>query len=364
MDLHLGRARGSDIAVVVNVKARRGSERVARRCQAALPNARVVASHSLDQTADFAEELQRSPAGLVVSAGGDGTAVALINAIREATRSQMDDTAAGPNGDGSVLMLPEQPGAAALGVLPLGTGNGWARATGAPRLPQALARLGELEGSDALPVRRCDLVEVLGTIAPFAGTGWDAELIDDYHAQRQGWGLLPRRLRLGLPGYLHGLATRTVPRHVVKRDQVEVELVNTGDDAFTVDEGGRAIALVGGRHGAVLYRGPVNVCAAGTSPTWGFGFRAFPFAGLMPRRFCMRVYAGTVMEAVLRSPLLWQGRHPMRDMHTFLLTSCQARFSRPVPFQVGGDRAGFQSVVDYDLAKEQVNLLEWSRLAA
>ncbi len=71
----------------------------------------------------------------------------------------------------------------------------------------------------------------------------------------------------------------------------------------------------------------------------------------MPRRFCMRVYAGTVMEAVVRSPLLWQGRHPMRDMHTWLLTSCRATFSRRFRFwQVGGDRVGLQTVVDYTLA--------------
>ncbi len=226
----------------------------------------MVASHSLDQTVDFGEAPQRSPAELVVSAGGDGTAVALINAMRQAS----------PSNAGSVLMLPDEQPTTALGVLPLGTGNGWARATGAPRLPQALARLKRIDSQAALGqtptllARRCDLVEVLGTLALLlAGTGWDVELIDDYHAQREGWGLLPRRLRAGLPGYLHGLATRTVPRHVMKREQVEVELVNTGDDAFTVDETGQAMPLVGGRSGAVLYRGPVNVCAAGTSPTWG-----------------------------------------------------------------------------------------------
>ena len=207
-------------------------------------------------------------------------------------------------------------------------------------------------------------MEVDGIIAPFAGTGWDAELIDDFHAQKAGAGILPRRARNGLAGYLHGLATRTIPRHLMRRAQVEVELVNTGDDALVVDESGLPVDAPAARHGAVLYRGPVSVCAAGTSPEWGFGFRAFPFAGLVPRRFCMRVYTGRVLEATLRMGSLWRGVHPMPKMHSWLLNACRARFSEPVPFQVGGDRIGYKSEMEYNLAREQVNLLNWSRLSA
>src|SRR5262249_45037827 len=151
-----------------------------------------------------------------------------------------------------------------LGVLPLGTGNALARATGAPRWRAAIDALRRLRASlwtdRALPTTRLDLVEVSGTLAHFAGTGWDAEIIDDFHAQRQGAGLLPSRLRNGLGGYLQGLFTRTLPRHLAVWRQVEVELINTGDDAMTVDEQGRPVPLAGGHHGAVLYRGPVSVC--------------------------------------------------------------------------------------------------------
>ena len=104
------------------------------------------------------------------------------------------------------------------------------------------------------------------------------------------------------------------------------------------------------------------MCAAGTSTEWGFGFRAYPFAGLMPRRFCMRVYSGGVVEATLRMGRLWRGEHPMPKMHSWLLTSCRAVFSHPVPFQIGGDRVGHKQEVEYRLASEQVNLLHWRRL--
>jgi diacylglycerol kinase family enzyme len=343
----MAQARSVDIAVLVNLKARRGSERVARACRTALPGARVLASRSLDEARHFARQLSDSPADLIVSAGGDGTAVALLNSI-----DALSSTVGGARAT------------SVLAAIPLGTGNGWARVTGAPGWRTAVDRLGQLaRDEEKLPLRRFDLVEVEGTLAPFAGTGWDAEIIDDFHAQKHGFGFLPRRARNGLAGYLQGLTTRTIPRHVVRRRVVEVELTNTGEDAMTVDESGRPVPIPGGGHGAVLYRGPMNVCAAGTSPEWGFSFRAFPFAGLLPRRFCMRIYAGHALEATWRMRSLWHGVHPMPKMHTWLLTRCRAVFSHPVPFQIGGDRLGHRSVIDYALAPQQVDLLNWHRLA-
>jgi diacylglycerol kinase family enzyme len=327
----------SDIAVLVNLRARRGSENVAATVRRKLPRARVHASRSLAEAQSFARDLGRSRPDLLVSAGGDGTAVALINALRGTP------AASSP-----------------IGCLKLGTGNAWARATGAPSWRQSIALLSNLR---TLPLRRFDLVEVEGTLSHFAGTGWDAEIIGDFASQRTGWGVLPARWRNGLAGYLQGLVTRTIPRHLVTRTMAEVELINTGEDAITVDERGQPCAVPNGGHGAVLYRGPVNVCAAGTSPEWGFGFRAFPFAGLVPRRFCMRVYGGTVVEATMNAHRLWRGQHPQDKMHTWLLTGCRAVFSRPVPFQIGGDRGGMRTEIDYKLAEAHVDLLDWRACA-
>jgi hypothetical protein len=331
----------TDIAVLVNLRARRGSEAVAAECRRQLPGAWVLASRSPEEAIDFARGFGREPPDLIVSAGGDGTAVALINALRG------------------------QPAAStAIGCLRLGTGNGWARVTGAPNWRRAIDQLRVLQSSGVVPSRRFDLVEVDGTLAHFAGTGWDAEIIDDFHAQKSRRGLLPARARNGLAGYLRGLVTRTIPRHIARPGAADVELTNTGEDALVVDESGRAVPVPGGGHGAVLYRGPINVCAAGTASQWGFGFRAFPFAGLVPRRFCMRAYTAGVLEATLNARRLWRGDHPMPKMHTWMLTRCRAVFSRPVPFQVGGDRVGWKTEVEYTLAREQVDLLDWSRLAS
>lgn len=298
-----------------------------------------MVSESVDDALGFARNLRDKPPSLVVSGGGDGTAVALINALR---RPHGDDVA-GP----------------AIGLLPLGTGNGWANVTGAPGWRRGVAYLGHLaERGGPIPLRRFDLVEVCGVLAPFAGTGWDAELIDDFNAQKNAVGLLPPRWRGGVAGYLNGLFTRTVPRHL-REPPVEVEIVNTGDDAMIVDEQGRAVRMPHAPKGTVLYRGPSSVCGAATTAEWGFGFRAFPFAGLVPRRFCLRVYGGSAVEALLRMRQLWKGMHPVDKMRSFMLTRCEVRFSRPVPFQIGGDRAGMRTVVEYAMAPSQVDVLDW-----
>src|SRR5262249_38370685 len=156
-----------DVDVVINLRARRGSEAVARKVELELPQARVLTSRSLDEAARFARHHDSGRSSLLLSAGGDGTAVALLNELRPASGA-----------------MPS------LGVLPLGTGNGWAHATGAPAWRTALEWLGaRVRRADAVPLRRFELVQIdlpgmPSRIAHFAGTGWDAEIINDFHAQR------------------------------------------------------------------------------------------------------------------------------------------------------------------------------------
>jgi hypothetical protein len=304
----------------------------------------------MEETLDFARTLSTDPPGLLLSAGGDGTAVGLVNTIRDIAPERL------PGGGGAVDPV-------LLGVLPLGTGNAWARVTGAKNWRHAIDRLGDavLRDPATLPRKRFDLVEVFGKVAHFAGTGWDAEFIDDFHAQKEAVSVLPKSRRNGLAGYLNGMVLYTIPRGLFRKP-IEVELYNTGEDALTVDENGRPVPLRGGEHGKLLYRGPTSVCAAGTTPEWGFGFKAFPFAGTVPGRFNMRIYGGNSAEATLRMRALWLGKHPVPKMNSWLLSRCRAVFSEKVPFQVGGDRHGHMSEVEYALAPQKIDLLDWRRL--
>ena len=305
-----------DIVAIVNAHARRGSEKVVRSLQDAFPKATVLRTESTEHARRFAEQLCKEPPDLVLAAGGDGTALLIVNAMRASLRKA--------GGAGRAPLF---------GMLPLGTGNAWAHTTGAPRWDECVERLCEaLRRESPLPKRRFDLVEVEGMLAHFVGTGWDAEMIDDFYRQQQGFSVLTPSARKGVLGYLQGMVLYTIPRHVLAKTHAEVELANTGDDTYTVDDEGRAVRMDNKGPGAVLYRGFQSVCAAGTTPEWGYHFRAFPFVGLLPRRMCVRIYAASAIEGTFRSGALWRGVHPMPKMHTWLLTRCKFSFTQAVPF--------------------------------
>ncbi|NVJ02867.1 diacylglycerol kinase, partial [Myxococcus sp. AM009] len=275
---------------------------------------------------------------LLLAGGGDGTITGLLNELRTAG-----------------VALP------AIGVLPMGTGNAWARVTGAPRPAEALKQIAAV-GERLPPLRPFALVRVEGKVAPFAGTGWDAEMIQDFKNQLAASGPL-RGTQAGLRGYLGAMFTRTVPRHVFGEGNPMVSVYNLADPALTVDARGSVQPVAHGDKGALLYRGPAGVAGAATTPEWGFGFKAFPFAEAVPHRLSVRVYGAGVLEATRNMFRLWRGEHPMPQMHDWFVQRLRMDFDREVPFQMGGDVIGMRRSLEFDLAEESVQLVDWRQLS-
>jgi diacylglycerol kinase family enzyme len=326
------------VAVLVNVHARHGSERVGAEIRRFLPRATVGVTHSLEAANEWVKRVVRDEAPhVLVSGGGDGTAMAVLNQLRD-----------------------ERLSVAALGLLPLGTGNAWARATGVAGKRAGLSALARLGDAKDVPVRTMSLLETEGRLAPFAGTGWDAEILSDYKKMTSERPLTIGAARQGHAGYLRSLFTRTIPRKIAAKDRPIVRLVNLGEPALRIDERGSAVPV--NHTGDVLYEGPLSVAGASTTEELGLGFRAFPFAHLVPGRLAVRVYAATTLSATLRMPLLWRGVHPLPDDHNWMLTRCRMEFDRPVPFEIGGDLLGDRTSVELRLADDPVALVDWRRV--
>lgn len=326
-------------AVLINLRSRRGSSSLARTVREHLPGAPLGLTRSLEEARTFLAGLGKGDArpDLILSGGGDGTAVSLLNAFdREA--------------------LPT------IGLVPLGTGNGWARSTRSPKFVPAIRRVARHRGRP-WPTRSFGLVEVEGVLSPWAGTGWDAEILSDY--QRLIHALPPNAARYvgGFPGYMASLFGITVPRMTFSA-RTQVRLINTGAPAIGVDVEGRAVPVDGGEAGAVLYEGPLGVCGCGTIEELGLGFRAFPFARRRADRMAVRIYGETAVGAARRIRKLWGGAHTLPNDAHWLLDSCRMEFDRPVALEIGGDVAGPRTVIEYKLAPQRATLLDWSRLAA
>ena len=328
---------GAGLAILVNANAKRGGRRVAVQIARVLPGASVRLTKSPQEIDAWLRVL--SPLRGVLAAGGDGSAVALVNALARLTR------------DGEPLPT--------MGILPLGTGNGWAHALGAPKLHRCLELLARTPGT--LPTRGCSLIEVEGTLAHFAGSGWDAMILDDYKRQLDASKGPSRHFTKSVYGYLSATLLRTAPK-VALFGNPHVVIENLGAEIYGIDEAGRPRRLDGMGRGAVMYDGPDGTASVGTCPEFGYRFKAFPFAERMPGFMSVRAYARGALGAVSTIPRLWNGEYPLRGMHDWLATHVRMTFSRPVPLQIGGDAHGMRRTIEYRAARRGVGMVDWRRL--
>ena len=330
-------APGFGLAVLVNANAKRGGRRVAVQIARALPGARVRLTKTTGEIDAWLRSLPKPRA--VLAAGGDGTAVALVNALARVTPA----SDSGPT----------------VGILPVGTGNGWAHALGAPKLHRCLELLAKNPGP--FPTRRYGLLEVEGTLAHFAGSGWDAMILEDYKRQLEASKGPGRRLSKSVYGYLAATLLRTAPK-VALLGNPHLLIENLGDEVFVVDHEGKPHRLEGAGRGAVLYDGPAGAAAAGTCPEFGYRFKAIPFAERMPGFISVRAYDRGALGAIVSIPSLWKGTHPIGGMHDWLVRNVRLTFSRPVSLQIGGDAHGMRRTVEFRAADHEVRMIDWRRL--
>jgi diacylglycerol kinase family enzyme len=338
---------GLGVAVLLNGRAKRVTPKVVRALERTLPRATICVSEDLDQAKRHVAQIMSDRPVLLLSGAGDGGMVKLLNLLREVGAKPFPT----------------------LGILPLGTGNAWARVAGASDCPKLLDLLPRLPLP--LPTTRFDLVEVENTLCHFAGVGWDARILNDYlrnldrrSAQLVG-SRIATRLHKGLGGYMYSLFRITVPeewRLLRDHGQARVTVTNQGDAAYTLDALARPVEVDGSRAGglrSVLFEGPLSVGAGATTPEWGFGFRAFPHARAKPGTVNLRVYDRPVLEGVANMARLWRGAFPLPGMHDYFVTRAELGFSRPMPFQIGGDGLGLRDSIVLSVAKETVEVVDW-----
>jgi Diacylglycerol kinase catalytic domain len=330
-------AAGTGLGILVNANAKRGGRRIAVQIARALPGASVRLTRSIAEVEGWLRTLDRPRC--ILAAGGDGTAIALVNALASVAPKYRPD--------------------APIGILPLGTGNAWAHATGAYKLGLAVRMLERHVG--ALPTRKFGLVDCEGTLTPFAGTGWDAQILDDYKSQLEASVGPSRVVSKSVWGYVSAMLLRTTPKTILYgRPHLLIE--NLGDEVYTITADRKLLKIANVGRGAVLYEGMASVAGAATAPEFGYGFRAYPFAERLLGFINVRVYDRAAVSAILDIPGLWRGAHPLRGMHDWFATAVRMTFSRPMPLQIAGDAVGTRQTVEYRASGELVDVLDWRRM--
>ena len=217
------------------------------------------------------------------------------------------------------------------------------------------ARAGQVTG-----LRRMDLLKVDGQRTPFAGLGVDGKILNDFLwvKERFGRGVLKGALS-GPGGYFAAVAFRSVPHYLTHSTRVECEVLNgQAGPAWRVGPEGKPVGAPIAP-GECLFRGELIMAAAATMPYYGYGIRMFPFAGEQPGMMHLRLGALRPAHVLAHLPRLWAGRWFPEGMHDFYAREVHLRFGRPMPFQIGGDAAGYRDQVTLGMAAESVELLDF-----
>lgn len=322
------------IAVLLNANAKQVSPRLRADISGLLPPESLFISRDAAEAERIADTVMNRGYTTVFSGGGDGTFVSWVNHF-------LDRAEASP------AALPR------FGVLALGTGNAVAEMVGAGRPVEDLRRY--LRG-EVPPARLVGLVTCDGRRTPFAGVGVDAAVLNDYAWVRKRLGC---RAAAGMKGYGLAIALRSAPRQAFRRPNY-CEIVNTGKHAWRLDARGERIGRPIER-GELLYAGPCMLAAGSTVPYYGFGLRAFPFAGRRPGVMQLRVAARIPLAALLLGARrIFSGQFAHSGLLDFDAESVSMSFDRELPVQIGGDAGGARCEVTLGIATRGVELLDYS----
>ncbi|MEM6367883.1 MAG: diacylglycerol kinase family protein [Myxococcota bacterium] len=326
------------MAVLLNVNAKRVTGSLVRALQRTIGPEAVLVSHSLEEAEAHCASVLDRRIELLAVGGGDGSVTHALNLLERLSQEKG-------------VPIPT------VGVLKLGTGNALGYLTGAGHvLDDIKAWMRRGFG----PTRSLSLVEDMeeGFRFPFASVGYDARVLNDYEAlvgsTRHPLGRVVMR---SVWGYVVAAFTRTIPTELAARP-IRFKVRATGGasaiDPRTDEE--RPLP-----DGSVLFDGMARSVTLGSSPFYGYGIPALPFARRRHDRFQVRVSTATPLQMVARFPALWRGTLRTELFQDFLVSGVEVELAEHLPFQMAGEAAGQRRHFHWELSKSTFQLASGSR---
>lgn len=317
------------VAVILNKNARRYTSRLVGDIARIIPRRHIWVTGSLVDAYDAVGEIMEGGFDVIFTGGGDGTIVTTVSAIRDIL------------GSGRALPVPP------IGLLKLGTGNAW---TYAVQAKSGLGQLAHVVRGGYFFTATYSLIRVDDLLCPFAGLGWDAQILNDYYEfnKRHEGGIFSPFTK-GLFGYFLAATTRTIPRFAGGQNLAQVEVTFTGENLYKPDRRGDYSPIID-RKNAVIYHGPASFVAAGTIPFFGYKLRAFPYACRAPGTMHLRIVNLDPGAAVRHLRGFWKGTYFSNDIIDFLADRVRITFESDQPIEVGGDPMGYCRSVEFSIS--------------
>jgi len=323
-------------AVLLNALAKGWSGEIHHAIQRIIPSEDLYLTDDFRQAEHTVDTLLNRDYEIIFTGGGDGTIMFLVNAIEKRVHEGRIDRDEAPP----------------IGVLRMGSGNAIATYLGTRRATDSLEAL---RRGAPVAIHSLNMLESDRTMFPFAGIGWDADILNDYEDFKEAvrdTALEP--YATGLSGYVAAIFSRTFPR-VLRSDPVEVVVTNRGDRAVSVDGNGETLREF--EEGEVLYSGPVQTVAASSVSYWGYRIRMFPYATKKWGYSMLRCFNGDPSNILRHLPSFWRGRFPEGDIYNYLFQRVEIESEeRAMPYQTTGEAAGYENLLDWRVADHPVHL--------
>src|SRR5438445_119986 len=200
------------VAGLLNANAGAVTDRLRRELENFVPPEDIFYSRTIEDARGIARTVLERGYATVLTGGGDGTFVAYVNCLfEEALQSQVM-----VRGGSAVHLARHRFRIPRVGVLKLGTGNAVAEFCGS-----SAKRVGVVEdilrarSGEVSQAREVHLLDCEGKLAPFAGLGIDAAVLNDYVRVKRG--LAGGKLQfagVGGLGYFWAIVGRNMPLQV------------------------------------------------------------------------------------------------------------------------------------------------------
>jgi len=331
------------LAVLLNANAKRVNAKLRAKLAHVVPESDLFFTHTFEEARAVARQVVSEGYETVFTGGGDGTFVGFFNEIMAVIERERQE--------GKSPRIPK------MGILKLGTGNALASLCNANGGNGVLDDILRTRSGECSGVKRIHLVSAEGKRAPFIGVGLDAGVLNHYVETKGALAKGPlANIFAGGAGYFTAITCKSIPKYLLSSNP-DIEIRNRGV-AYRLNAAGDIIDPPMAP-GAILYKGPSTIVAAGTIPYFGYKFRMFPFSEKRPGLMHLRVAPISVPQILANLPRFWNGTYRADNIFEFLCDDVEIRSDQKLPFQIGGDAEGYRDYVRIHVAKDAVDIVDF-----
>ena len=307
----------------------------------------VFVTRTIEQSDQSLDEIIERRYPLVLSGGGDGTAMRVIEQMRRKVARR--------NAAGGDFAVPK------FGLLKLGTGNGWAGLLETPGKVEPIWALRQSRAHE-LKFTPFNMIEAENRLFHFGGFGLDALVLNNYINLKNKFtsGFL-WKLANSMAGYLWATFAISAPQVMLRHFALHARIVNNSDDpVYRVGPDGALVELPL-KKGETIYDSRTLLIGFGTTTNYGFQLKVYPWACAKPGYMQLRTADTNVPQVIRNIRPIWTGHPGVPGLADWLVKDVIVESAESMPFQLGGDPEGYRERAHFKVSDFTVDMLDFRR---